>query len=212
VASARSLPNGLSVVGMHRNETDYLYQEIFEDEAYVPRGGLDLRQQPVIFYVGANIGLFTLYALRAWPQARVFAFEPVPAVFAALQANTGHLPNVSLHNIALGERKQTRDLLYYPLYTIMSGFDADPAADRDLARACMENFAAGLPSRFRAAFVAAADVAPSASAPGPPPPPPWSGPAGSPGAPAAKRGRTTLTMILRGDTMPGARRTARRLL
>jgi FkbM family methyltransferase len=38
----------------------------------------------VILDVGANIGLFTLYAARCASQARIFALEPFPATFARL--------------------------------------------------------------------------------------------------------------------------------
>jgi FkbM family methyltransferase len=38
----------------------------------------------VILDVGANIGLFTLYAARSAPQARIVALEPFPATFARL--------------------------------------------------------------------------------------------------------------------------------
>lgn len=39
----------------------------------------------VILDVGANIGLFTLYAARQAPSAKIFAIEPFPATFERLQ-------------------------------------------------------------------------------------------------------------------------------
>lgn len=157
-ATTRALPNGMSVLSLNRNETDYLYQEIFEDQAYLPPGGLRLGPRPVVFDVGANIGLFTLYALRNWPDGRIIAFEPAPAVFDALRRNVGDAANVVLHNLALGDVRETRELLYYPRYTMMSGFDADPAADRALARRGFENTAAGLDPADRELLLAAADA------------------------------------------------------
>lgn len=154
----RSLPNGLSVASLNRSETDYLYKEIFEDEAYLPAQGLRLRAEPVIFDVGANIGLFALYALRTWPRGRIFAFEPAPAVFDALRRNLGEAAKVELYNIALGDARETRELRYYPRYTMMSGFTADPAADRALARSCFETTAAGLDPGDRELLLAAADA------------------------------------------------------
>ena len=47
----------------------------------------------VILDLGANIGLFTLFAARSAPQARVFSVEPFPATFGRLVAN------VSQHNL-----------------------------------------------------------------------------------------------------------------
>lgn len=44
------------------------------------------RKSTLTFDVGANTGLFALIACAANPQGRVVAFEPVPQVFARLQA------------------------------------------------------------------------------------------------------------------------------
>ncbi|WP_433607232.1 FkbM family methyltransferase [Dactylosporangium sp. CA-139114] len=136
------MPNGLIVHGCNRNETQYLYQEIFEEQIYLPRDGADLGPAPVVFDVGANIGMFTLFAADRWPGARIFAFEPAPGTFEVLRRNVGRRPGVRACNIALGDRPQQRDLIFYPRYTMMSGFDADPAADRALVRAYVENIAA----------------------------------------------------------------------
>lgn len=59
----------------------YIFAEIFVDEIY------DIDPGPVrsIIDVGANVGLFTLWASRKWPAARILAYEPEPANFAALE-------------------------------------------------------------------------------------------------------------------------------
>lgn len=41
----------------------------------------------VILDLGANIGVFTLYAARCAPEARVFSLEPFPSTFTRLVAN-----------------------------------------------------------------------------------------------------------------------------
>ena len=53
------LPNGLEIVHLNRYETDYLYQEIFEDQCYL-RHGIRLRDGATVVDIGANIGLFSL--------------------------------------------------------------------------------------------------------------------------------------------------------
>ncbi|MEV6531360.1 FkbM family methyltransferase [Streptomyces sp. NPDC051639] len=135
----RELPNGWTVASVNRSETDYLYKEIFVDETY--RSGLrDLTaDRPVVFDVGANIGLFSLYAAQEWPEARIFAFEPAPEVFEALEENMRIVENASLFRLALGERGEEREFSYYPGYTMMSGFEADPEADRVLVESFIEN-------------------------------------------------------------------------
>ena len=53
--------------------------------------------------IGANCGAFTLYARREWPQSTIHAFEPHPAVFPYLQANTAHLDQCHRFNVAVGD-------------------------------------------------------------------------------------------------------------
>lgn len=64
----------------------------------------------VIVDAGANIGAFTLYALRQSPHAKVIAIEPFPATFARLSANLERSPlraRVQLVNAALSSQGGT---------------------------------------------------------------------------------------------------------
>jgi FkbM family methyltransferase len=63
-------------------------------------------QEPVIFDVGANIGTFTTWMAQAFPQGRVYCFEPQRAVFQQLNGNAAinNLYNVHAHNMALGRQ------------------------------------------------------------------------------------------------------------
>ena len=49
------------------------------------------RPNPVILDCGANIGLMSIYWKRAYPLARIIAFEPDPDVFEVLSWNVAHL-------------------------------------------------------------------------------------------------------------------------
>jgi len=46
------------------------------------------REVKVVFDIGANIGDVTLAACRSFPQARIYAFEPVQKTYAELLKNT----------------------------------------------------------------------------------------------------------------------------
>ncbi|MCU0902754.1 MAG: FkbM family methyltransferase [Tabrizicola sp.] len=52
--------------------------------------------------LGANVGLFT--AEMAKRGCEVHAYEPDPMAYAELVRNVGHLPNVTLHNVAVGAK------------------------------------------------------------------------------------------------------------
>ena len=58
-----------------------------------------------VFDIGAHVGFFTVLAAPANPQARVFAFEPMPPVRARLEINLrlNRLQNVRCQSEAVGE-------------------------------------------------------------------------------------------------------------
>ena len=63
-----------------------------------------LSMNPVIVEAGAHIGVDTEELARQWPGGVVYAFEPVPALFAELERRTGVLANVRRSRQALSDR------------------------------------------------------------------------------------------------------------
>jgi FkbM family methyltransferase len=61
---------------------------------------------PTIFDVGANKGTYTQLVLALVPEATVFSFEPSPAVYQALSARFGAIPNVRLFNHGFSSTEQ----------------------------------------------------------------------------------------------------------
>ena len=55
--------------------------------------------------IGANIGTFTTWMSRAFPQGKIYSFEPQREVFKMLcgNASINNLYNVYPHNIGLGK-------------------------------------------------------------------------------------------------------------
>ncbi|MEM7351130.1 MAG: amino acid adenylation domain-containing protein, partial [Acidobacteriota bacterium] len=128
------LPNGLPVVHKNRGETAFLYQELFEDQAY-KRHGIDLVPGACVFDVGANIGLFALYAAQQWPGARVYAFEPLPPLFEVLDLNLD-LYGIPGGRFAYGlgsERGEVR-FEYFPHASILSGRHVDGSDERQTVK------------------------------------------------------------------------------
>ncbi|MFG1330933.1 amino acid adenylation domain-containing protein [Xanthobacter autotrophicus] len=133
-AARHVLPNGLAVAHLNRNETDFLYEEMFELEAYF-RHGVELRAGDTVFDVGANIGLFTLAAHLAAPDVRVHAFEPNPTVCALARANAGlYGVAATVHNTGLASAPGRAAFTFYPGFSFLSGLHADRAADADVVR------------------------------------------------------------------------------
>jgi amino acid adenylation domain-containing protein/FkbM family methyltransferase len=115
------LPNGIAIVQQNKNETDYLYEELFVKQCYI-RHGITLPERGCIFDVGANIGMFTLLVSQHRPDARIYAFEPIASIYDTLRINTSlYCPNAKLFPIGLSREEKTETFTYYPRYSMMSG-------------------------------------------------------------------------------------------
>ncbi len=70
-------------------ETSFLVKEIWSDRIYDDGRPIELPADAVVIDAGAHIGLFALYiqSLRSDRKPTIYAFEPIPATFDALQAN-----------------------------------------------------------------------------------------------------------------------------
>ena len=135
----RQLPGGPAVAELNRNETDYLYREIFTLRAYV-RHGITLRDGDTVFDVGANIGLFSVFASLACRPARVFAFEPNPHLQPILRANAAaYGQEVTVLDVGLAEREQSAQFTFFPGFSLLSGLHADARTEQGVVRAFLEN-------------------------------------------------------------------------
>jgi FkbM family methyltransferase len=142
------LPNGIVIASPpNREEIDFVYREIFEDRAYL-RGGVVLRDGDCIFDVGANVGLFTLFAANACRDATIYAFEPMPETFETLRLNARlHGLDAKLFQVGLSDAAGEAEFTFYPNFTTMSGRYADAADEREVVKSIMQGDAsAGLRS------------------------------------------------------------------
>src|SRR5262249_55905332 len=123
----------LVVSQVSRSETELLYEEIFIRQSYLHHG-VSLLDGDCVFDVGANIGLFTLFALVHAPAARVFAFEPSATVCALLRANLSrHGLTAQVYQMGLASRPGEAAFTYYPNMSTMSGLHANATEDRRLS-------------------------------------------------------------------------------
>jgi FkbM family methyltransferase len=74
-------------------EAEFIYEEIFVRRSYASHGlslvtpSCAASPTVVVVDVGANIGLFSLWALHECPGCHVYAVEPSPAAFRVLERN-----------------------------------------------------------------------------------------------------------------------------
>ncbi|MES2731062.1 MAG: amino acid adenylation domain-containing protein [Bacteroidota bacterium] len=131
--STLMLPNRMVVAQNNRSETEFLFKEIFEDHTY-NKHGVEVKSGDVIFDVGANIGMFSLYLGLHYPGTKMYSFEPVKPTFETLSANAALYP-VNIHPIhcGLSNEDQTVRFAHYPYNTVMSGrYASDKSIDKDI--------------------------------------------------------------------------------
>ncbi len=66
-------------------------------------------QIETIIDVGANQGQFALACCHFYKEAKIYSFEPVPETAAILKANTQHLKNIAIFEMALGRTEGSID-------------------------------------------------------------------------------------------------------
>ncbi|MCX4826468.1 FkbM family methyltransferase [Streptomyces sp. NBC_01142] len=134
VELAGRLPDGTPIAELNANETRELIDEIIVRAQYL-RAGIQIHDSDVILDVGANIGIFTLFAASQASQLQIHAFEPVPAVADVLETNIrAHGLTARVERAALGRHSGQADFTYYPQSSLQSGLYADPAADEEVVR------------------------------------------------------------------------------
>jgi FkbM family methyltransferase len=123
------LPNGMAVSCQQKHEIPLVQLEV---QSYFGNG-VRLNAGDTMFDVGANIGLFSLAAYQHCDRdLRIFAFEPVAAIFELLQANcerNTRRPHVNVFRCGLSHRSGTVSLAYYPRAPVLSTAYPDREAD-----------------------------------------------------------------------------------
>lgn len=126
---SHQLANGLEVAEVNSYETDFVYREIFEENCYA-KHGIEIDNSSIVFDVGANIGLFSLYVNEVAPQAKIYALEPARKPFACLEHNLlNYFVNATPINCAASHTDHNAMFSYYPGYSVISSMTPDLEKD-----------------------------------------------------------------------------------
>lgn len=112
-------------------ECDMLVDEIFIHEIY--NGGvIKYEDNQVILDIGANIGLFALYASGRANGLRVFSCEPIPQSFGLLAKNTRQIMNsdIKLFEVGIGSKKGHATFGYTPRFPCGTTAFPDKSQDK----------------------------------------------------------------------------------
>ena len=117
------LDNGLSIyLPSHTmlGATNFLVKEIFGRRRYY-REGFEIHSDDTIVDVGANMGVFVLWAAPQAPRGRIVAVEPT-GVIDCLELNVrlNQLENVTPIKAAVGRDGQQLEFIEYPGFNIVT--------------------------------------------------------------------------------------------
>jgi len=133
------LPNNIIINHINKNETDYLFKEIFEIQAY-NKHGIYLENDDVVFDVGSNIGLFSLYSYGLNKNIKVHAFEPNPIAYKKLNSNLERYNiNFKSYNIGLSSKEEFKEFVFYDNFSILSGYYINENNDKSVVENYVKN-------------------------------------------------------------------------
>lgn len=139
MSERKILPNGVPIYSLNSHETDWLFREIFEERSYC-RHGINIPENATVVDIGANIGMFSLFALSESPKARIFAFEPIPEVNDILSENLKQFKDqVQIFQFGISNKQEELSFTYYPNYSVLSGFHADLEEDVEFLTQAIRN-------------------------------------------------------------------------
>ncbi|PMQ04698.1 Tyrocidine synthase 3 [Dyella sp. AD56] len=129
------LPGLGEIFHLNSSETRFLHEEIFGDAGYL-RHGVRLDDDCCVFDVGANIGMFALYAGTQWERARIFAFEPIPQVSQILRLNAAlHGLDAYIYDCGLSDQAGEAEFVFYPQNSVVSSSVLDVSDSRAVVEA-----------------------------------------------------------------------------
>lgn len=105
------LRNGLVVNVRSKTIDRRIFNEIFFDHAYNPKG-FEINESDTVVDVGGHIGCFTLYAAQHASKGRVFTFEPSSKNFNILAKNIldNHFTQVKIFRQAIAKKNGKQKL------------------------------------------------------------------------------------------------------
>lgn len=133
------MPNRMTVFYHNRSELEFLYREILAEESYLHHG-ITLPPGSCIFDVGANIGMFSLFAHHQCQDATIYSFEPIPPIFTLLRLNTElYGVNAKIFNCGLASASGTASFTYYPQVSVASTRFGDTAEQQAMIKSYLRN-------------------------------------------------------------------------
>jgi FkbM family methyltransferase len=131
------LRNGIKLRSPNAVNLSFLFHEIWIDECYNP-SGYKIRSNDTVIDIGANIGIFAIYAATRAPGVKVYAYEPFPGCVEWLRKNLtdSGITNVLVYQQAVAGNIGTRRLKADPENWVMHSLTNENSVDKGIEVNC----------------------------------------------------------------------------
>ena len=114
-----TIPNQKKIFYLNKEEVDYLYPQM---PNYI-RHGIKIEKGNTVFDVGANIGMFSLFANDLCAgEVNLHSFEPVPQIFRVLKLNVERFNSDKTKIYNCGLSNESKDAVEFKYFPKASGF------------------------------------------------------------------------------------------
>ena len=114
-----TIPDRKKIFYLNKEEVDYLYPQM---PNYI-KHGIKIEKGNTVFDVGANIGMFSLFANDLCAgEVNLYSFEPIPQIFRVLKLNVErfNLDKTKIYNCGLSN--ESKDAVKFEYFPKASGF------------------------------------------------------------------------------------------
>jgi FkbM family methyltransferase len=103
--------NGVELDSPAEVSLNFLFHEIWIDEFYSPKG-YEIKSGETVVDIGANIGVFAMYAATKAPNVLVRSYEPFPknAEYFTANQKASNVKNIEFHAVAVADIAEKRNL------------------------------------------------------------------------------------------------------
>lgn len=114
-----TIPNQKKIFYLNKEEVDYLYPQM---PNYI-RHGIKIEKGNTVFDVGANIGMFSLFANDLCAgEVNLHSFEPIPQIFRVLKLNVERFNSDKTKIYNCGLSNESKDAVEFKYFPKASGF------------------------------------------------------------------------------------------
>lgn len=135
------LNKDIHAIAFNKSELEFLYEEIFQSKTYLYN--ISINDGDIIFDVGANIGMSSIFFAKQADDLKIYSFEPIDRLHTVLDMNLfihSHEASFKTFNCGLGKENQENiPFAFFKNNTLISTRYPNKKEDSQLLSTFLEN-------------------------------------------------------------------------